>query len=67
MSQNEASLHDNVTFELKIHFQRYYLFAIDFCYFLPKKTYIPITLKTYIFAQWAILQDKTLPVQSQPH
>ena len=26
--QNEASLHNNVPFELKNHFQRYYLFAI---------------------------------------
>ena len=28
VSQNEASLHNNVPFELKNHFQRYHLFAI---------------------------------------
>ena len=28
VSQNEASLHNNVPFELKNQFQRYYLFAI---------------------------------------
>ena len=28
VSQNEASLHNNVSSELKNHFQRYYLFGI---------------------------------------
>ena len=28
-SQNEASLHDNVPFKMKNHFQRQYLFAIS--------------------------------------
>ena len=28
VSQNEGSLHNNVPFELKNHFQRYHLFAI---------------------------------------
>ena len=27
VSQNEASLHNDVSFELKNHFQRYYLFG----------------------------------------
>ena len=31
LSQNEASLNNNVSFELKNHFQRYYLFAIERC------------------------------------
>ena len=76
-SQNEASLHDNVSFKLKNHFQGQYLFAIsrwkikinnvkvsrNYPPYYPKK--LRPQTRTYIFAQWTILQHKTLKVKSQ--
>ena len=77
VSQNEACLHNNVPFELKNHFFKdtiCLLFKdakqnlttssfLETILFSTPKNLCPHS-RTYIFVQWRILQDKTLPVQS---
>ena len=77
VSQNEASLHKNVPFELKNHFFKDTISLLfkDAKQKLTASTFLETILlttqknlsphtRTYIFVQWIILQDKMLPVQS---
>ena len=69
MSQHEASLHNNIPFERENYFQRYYICDLKM---QNKNDNVKLSRDYPIYyfvpipglAQWTILQNKTLPVQS---
>ena len=70
VSKNRASLHNKVPFELKYHFQRYHLFAIERykiklitsrfpeTILLATKRILCLHTRTYIFAHWIYYKMK---------